>query len=77
VAVREGADARAGESERLRFFLVDLDRHVEAVAQAAVDLDDERERLGGCQRLVVLRPGLLVDALGVAEAGPELLGDVR
>ena len=50
---------------------------LELLAHLAVDLHDERDRLGLRQRRVGLRPGLLVDAVAVAGALPELLGDVR
>src|SRR5581483_12474035 len=70
------ADTRAGQRHLPRLLLPDVDRHVEAVPQLAVDLDHERERLRSGQRLVVSGPALLVDAVGPAAAGPELLGHV-
>ena len=52
-------------------------RDDQPVAQLAVDLHRQLDRLGGGQRRVGRRPGLLVDAVRLAAPLPQLLGDVR
>src|SRR3990172_3497386 len=66
----------AGKGELLCLRLADVDRHLEAVAQLAVDLDDEGVGLGAGEFRVGLGPALGVDAVGPAGALPQLLGDV-
>src|SRR5689334_16454073 len=51
-------------------------RRLEPIADLAVDLDNELERLTLELRRVCLRPRLLPQPL-VPERGPELLGDMR
>src|SRR5919202_4034161 len=72
-----GPETGAREGELPRVLLADIRRRLYAVAQLAVDLDDERDLICGYEALVPGGPPSQVDRVLLLHLRPHLLGVVR